>query len=119
MKTYTAPPPRPVAELSSGVRRRTPRSYLEWMTLERWGALPPWEETPPGYLLRRAREDAGITQKRMGRLLGCSQQAVAQAERWESNPTIGFAREWARVLGRRLDLSIGRRGDDDAPISPA
>ncbi|MBZ0115179.1 MAG: helix-turn-helix transcriptional regulator [Thermoanaerobaculia bacterium] len=33
-------------------------------------------------LLRAAREDAGVTQREMGIRLGCSQQAVAQAERW-------------------------------------
>lgn len=106
MKTYTAPPPRPAERLSPRVRRRKPRSYLEWKTLRRWGALPSWEEVPVGYLLRRAREHSGISQKEMGRKLGCSQQAVAQAERWHGNPTVRFAREWARALGGDLDISI-------------
>ena len=106
MKTYTAPPPRSPRPLSPHIRRRKPRSYLEWKTLRRWRMLPDREQLVPGYLLREAREDEGITQREMGRLLGCSQQAVAQAERWESNPTLAFARQWARALGRRLDLAI-------------
>lgn len=106
MKTYVAPPPRAVQELPTQVRRRRPRSYLEWETLRRWRSLPPWEDTPAGYLLRRAREGAEVTQREMGRRLGCSQQAVAQAERWASNPTIRFIRDWARALGRNLDISI-------------
>lgn len=106
MKTYVAPTSRPPERLSSKVRRRRPRSYLEWKTLRRWGALPHWDGTPAGYLLRSAREEAGVTQREMGDMLGCSQQAVAQAERWESNPTVRFAREWARALDRELELVI-------------
>ena len=106
MKTYRAPRPRPLAELSSGVRRRKPRTYFEWTTLRRWHALSAWEEEPAGYLLREAREQAGLTQSEMGRRLGCSQQAIAQAERWDSNPTVSFGREWARAIGGRLVLSL-------------
>jgi DNA-binding XRE family transcriptional regulator len=106
VKTNTAPPPRPARPLSPNVRRREPRSCLEWKTLRRWKMLPEWEEIVPGYVLREAREDAGLTQVEMGRRLGCSQQAVAQSERWESNPTVAFAREWARALGKELDFSL-------------
>jgi DNA-binding XRE family transcriptional regulator len=106
VKTYIAPAPRAVQALSSNVRRRKPRAYLEWKTLRRWNRLPAWEEPVPGYLLREARETVGLTQAEMGRRLGCSQQAVAQAERWESNPTVAFVRDWARALGKRLDVSI-------------
>ncbi len=106
MKTYVGPPPRPAEPLSPRLRRRKPRSYVEWKTLRRWGALAPWEEVPAGYLLRSARELAGVSQKAMGRKLGCSQQAIAQAERWQSNPTVRFAREWARALGGDFDFSI-------------
>ncbi len=109
MKTYEAPPPRRVGHLSPGVKRRRPRSYLEWKTLRRWDAIPDWEEVVPGYLLRYAREEAGLTQQEMSRRLGCSQQAVAQAERWKSNPTVGFVGEWARVLDLRLDVSLATR----------
>lgn len=106
MKTYVAPPPRPPGRLPARLRRRRPRRYFEWKTLRRWGALPSWEETPPGYLLRSAREEAGLTQQEMGARLACSQQAIAQAERWDSNPTVGFVRQWAHALGGELELSI-------------
>lgn len=106
MKRYVAPLPRPLMVLPSGLRRRRPRSYLEWRTLRRWQALPPWEESAPGYLLRCAREEAGLTQQELGQRLGCSQQAIAQAESCDSNPTVRFLRAWARALGQRLELSI-------------
>lgn len=83
----------------TALRRRKPRSYLEWKTLSQWNKLPPWEEAPPGYLLRRLREEAGCSQQELAMRLGSSQQAVAQAERWGANPTLKFVREWARALG--------------------
>ena len=106
MKTYTGAPSRPLADLSKRLRRRKPRNYLEWKTLRQWGVLPSWEETSPGFLLRSAREEAGVTQQEMGKRLGCSQQAIAQAERWGSNPTVQFLREWAQALGQELEISI-------------
>jgi DNA-binding XRE family transcriptional regulator len=95
-------PPRLSPELS-GVR---PRSYVEWKALRRWGRLPDWELDPPGYLLRLARQEAGLTQDALARELGCSQQAVAQAERWRSNATVDFMRRWARACGRRLEVRL-------------
>ena len=106
MKKYEAPPPRRTRELPTSLRRRKSRSYIEWKTLRRWGSLPPWEEMPLGYLLRSAREDAQVTQQEMGERLDCSQQAIAQAERWQSNPTARFLRKWARALDRVLEISI-------------
>ena len=88
------------------LRRRRPRDYVEWNTLRRWRKIPPWEEEPAGYLLRLAREAAGLTQADLARRLDCTQQAVAQAERWTSNPTVGFARQWARAVGAELRFSI-------------
>ena len=86
------------SRLPSNLVRRRPRSYLEWKTLRRWGKLPAWEDDPTGYLLRDLREKAGWTQQALARRLECSQQAVAQAERWESNPTIRFIKAWAGAL---------------------
>ena len=106
MKRYVAPPPRPAQPLSRAIRRRKPRSYLEWKTLRRWGALAAWEETPVGYQLRTAREEAGVTQSELGERLGSSQQAIAQAERWTSNPSVNFVRRWALALGRDVKISI-------------
>jgi DNA-binding XRE family transcriptional regulator len=92
--------------LSPTLRRRRPRAYAEWAALRRWGRLPAWEESPPGYLLRAARETAGFTQEALARRLDCSQQAVAQAERADANPTLGFARRWAQATGTQCRFTL-------------
>lgn len=97
---------RRLPRLSSTTKRRRPRDYVEWMTLREWGELPPWEEVPPGYLLRETREGAGLTQAELGERLGITQQAVAQAERWETNPTVAFMRRWAEACGRELTIEL-------------
>lgn len=102
---------RPIAarqapRLPATLRRRRPRAYAEWAALQRWGRLPVWEESPPGHLLRAAREAAGLTQEALARRLDCSQQAVAQAERADANPTIGFARRWAEATGAPCRLTL-------------
>ncbi len=61
---------RPLPTLPPGIRRTRPRDYLEWRTLRRWGKLPLWEGLFPGYLLREARERAGLTQREMAARLG-------------------------------------------------
>ena len=94
------------ARLSSRIRRLRPRSYSEWKALRRWGKLPPWEAESAGYLLRLAREEAGLTQSQLARRLACTQQAVAQAERWQSNPTVEFLRRWAMQCGREIELRV-------------
>ena len=93
--------------LLSALRRRKPRSYLEWKTLRSWGKLPSWEEDPPGYLLRELREGAELTQLQLAERLGCSQQAVAQAERWQANPTARLMADWARGAGEELVFRFG------------
>ena len=84
--------------------RARPRAFAEWEALRRWGKLPAWERAVAGYLLRGAREQAGLTQKLLGEKLGVSQQAVAQAERWSANPTVEFMRRWADACGTSLDI---------------
>jgi DNA-binding XRE family transcriptional regulator len=103
------PKRRPLSYRLPPLRRRRPRSYVEWSTLRRWGELPEEERRVSGYLLREARERAGLTQREMAERLGCSQQAISQAERWTSNPTIDFMETWARAAGQELvlDLSPG------------
>ncbi|MFQ5528505.1 MAG: helix-turn-helix domain-containing protein [Thermoanaerobaculia bacterium] len=105
-RLLVAPRPGPGASLRlpADLKRRKARSYLEWKTLRQWNRLPAWEDDPPGYLLRRLREEAGCAQQELAQRLGCSQQAVAQAERWESNPTVKFVRQWARALGQEMTL---------------
>lgn len=91
---------------SPSLTRRRPRSFAEWRTLRDWGRLPEREASVPGYLLRVAREEAGLTQAELARSLGVTQQAVAQAERWQSNPTIAFVERWAEACQRRLEIRL-------------
>jgi DNA-binding XRE family transcriptional regulator len=86
------------------LNRRRPRAFLEWLTLRRWGKLPNREANVPGYLLREIREKAGFTQAELARKLGITQQAVARAERWSSNPTVGFIHRWAAACGQRFQI---------------
>jgi DNA-binding XRE family transcriptional regulator len=110
MKTYIAPARPPIAKLPSGLLRRKPRSYPEWRALRSWRKLPAWEPEPVGYLLRLAREGAGLTQLALAKRLGVTQQSVAQAERWGSNPTVEYLRDWAAATESVVRLSFRRRG---------
>lgn len=110
MKVYAAPKRPLIGRLPSGLVRRKPRAFAEWKALRRWGKLPAWEREPAGYLLRLSREDAGLTQGELAKRLGASQQAVAQAERWESNPSVEFLRRWAAACGAVVRLSLRRHG---------
>ncbi|HEY7368946.1 MAG TPA: helix-turn-helix transcriptional regulator [Thermoanaerobaculia bacterium] len=103
---YRSPRPKRPPTLPPDLRRRRPRSYIEWKTLRRWGRLPAWENDPPGYLLRLAREQASLTQEELAQVLGVSQQAVARAERAGSNPTVELIERWARQCGRELRWSL-------------
>ena len=106
LKTYRTPARPLFSDLPRGLVRRRPRRFAEWNALRRWGKLPPWELEPVGYLLRLARERAGFTQGQLADRLGCSQQAVAQAERWKGNPTAEFMRRWAIACGGKLEIAI-------------
>lgn len=86
--------------------RVKPRSFLEWKTLRGWDQLPARERSVPGYLLKLAREEAGLTQRQLADRLGTSQQSVAQAERWQSNPTVSFMRSWLKACGRELKIGF-------------
>ena len=106
VKTYVTPRNAFFEKLPAGLVRRRPRSFAEWRALRQWGQLPEWEPEPAGYLLRLCRERAGLSQSRLSEILGCSQQAVAQAERWQSNPTVEFMRSWARACKSTIKLKI-------------
>jgi len=106
-RVIQAPPAVERQPPSGRILRRRPRDYAEWKWLRRWGQLPTWEELPAGYLLREAREAAGLTQAELAERLGCSQQAVARAERWRSNPTVALLRRWAAATGKRLEIGFG------------
>ena len=108
LKSYRSPVRPVIAELPKGLVRRRPRSFAEWKALRAWGKLPPWELEPVGYLLRVAREAAELTQAELAARLNCSQQAIGQAERWESNPTVEFMRRWAKACGSEVRIEISR-----------
>lgn len=91
------------------LNRRRPRAFAEWRALRRWGKLPTWERDVPGFLLREARESAGLTQKMLAKHLEITQQAISRAEKWNSNPTIGLMRRWLDACGQKLELALGPR----------
>lgn len=106
MKTYVTPAtPLPVPP-GMRVTRARPRAFTEWQALRRWGKLPVWERDVAGFVMRQAREDAGLTQRELAARLGVTQQAVAQAERWDSNPSVELLRRWAAATDRALSLSF-------------
>ena len=107
MKSYVSPKRALIAELPRGLVRRRPRRFAEWRALREWDRLPAWETEPVGYLMRLAREKAGLTQADLARRLGSSQQAIAQAERWESNPTVSFIRKWADACESKVRIELG------------
>lgn len=45
-------------------------------------------------------------------------EAVAQAERWGSNPTVQFLAGWARATGTRLELTLRATGPDSTQTGP-
>ena len=106
LRRYVSPMRAVLPTLPSGLVRRRPRQFAEWKALHGWGKLPAWETDPIGYHLRLAREKADLTQTELARRLVCSQQAVAQAERWEGNPTVEFIRRWADACGTRVRIEL-------------
>jgi DNA-binding XRE family transcriptional regulator len=105
MKNYRAPGRAPKLPELDLVRKR-PRNYIEWRTLRLWDRLPASERDVPGYLLRLAREKAGMTQKQLAETIETTQQAAAQAERWVSNPSINFMKRWAMACGKRVRVEM-------------
>jgi DNA-binding XRE family transcriptional regulator len=103
IRIATASAPRPAL---TRLTRGRPRAFAEWEALRRWGKLPAWEREVVGYRLRCAREAAGMTQKDLAARLGVTQQAVAQAERWKSNPTIKLLRRWATACGATVEIRL-------------
>ena len=93
--------PLPFALSDLRLRRGRPaRAYEEWSTLKRWNRLPADEEAIVGYMLREMRAAAGLSQSQLAERLRCRQQAISQAERWNSNPTVRFLKGWAEATGQ-------------------
>lgn len=59
-------------------------------------------------LIRRARREAGLTQKQLAGRLGVSQAALAQLERRGANPTVATLDRVVRATGRRVELRLAR-----------
>lgn len=62
---------------------------------------------------------------RLGERLGVTQQAVAQAERWDANPTVALLQRAAEACGARVEIAfVGLEDDvasrlrDEAPPDP-
>lgn len=119
MRVIVAPGGTAVRPKLDHLTRGRPRAFAEWDALRRWGKLPPWEREIVGYRLRALREAAELTQRALAERMGVTQQAVAQAERWQSNPTVELLRRWAGACGAvveiRLEPSLERRTDTDGP----
>ncbi len=64
----------------------------------------------PGFLLRLARTEEGLSQRALAERLGVTQQAVSQAELWSSNPTVEFMRRWVEACGRSLVIGLSGLG---------
>jgi len=90
------------------LRRTRPRSFAEWSALRRWGRLHEWETTVAGFLLRQARTDAALSQRKLAERLEITQQAVSRAEQWSSNPTVNLMQRWLEACGARLELRVSR-----------
>jgi HTH-type transcriptional regulator / antitoxin HipB len=60
-------------------------------------------------LLRRAREQAGITQRELAERLGCTQPAISQAEAGGASLSISTIQRFAAALGCDLQLAIVSR----------
>jgi transcriptional regulator with XRE-family HTH domain len=56
----------------------------------------------PGLMIAQARRDAGLTQAQLAQRLGISQPAVAQLERFASNPRIATLERALRAAGAQL-----------------
>jgi transcriptional regulator with XRE-family HTH domain len=69
-------------------------------------------------LLRRARTDAGLTQRQLADRAGTSQPAVAAVEAGRKQPTVATLSRWLEAAGAGLaletaaDLRLRRRGEE-------
>ena len=81
-------PPRPVYAAKKGMRVPLPARLAVRVQL-RW-----------------AREDAGLTQAKLAKRAGVSQQAIAKIEHPDGNPTMETLEKVAIALGARLEVEL-------------
>ena len=63
----------------------------------------------PGPLIRRLRNEAGVTQRQLAGRMGTTQSAIAALERPGSNPTFATVRDALDALGHELVLGAEPR----------
>jgi len=56
--------------------------------------------------IRWARQDAGLTQAQLAKLVGVSQQQIAKLENPDENPTLKTIEKVSKALGFDLDVSF-------------
>ncbi|PQM75233.1 helix-turn-helix transcriptional regulator [Corynebacterium sp. J010B-136] len=66
--------------------------------------------------LVKIREQRNLSQQQVGEALGLSQSAIAQFERYDSNPTLGTIRRYALAVGASIVMSATPR--DKAFVLP-
>ncbi len=59
-----------------------------------------------GVLLRQAREEAGLTQEDMALKLNTKKSAISKIENHAENVTLSTLREYAAVVGKKIDFSV-------------
>ena len=59
-----------------------------------------------GVLLRQAREEAGLTQEDMALKLNTKKSAISKIENHAENVTLSTLREYAEVVGKKIDFSV-------------
>lgn len=67
--------------------------------------------TAPGSLIKRARTEAGLTQRGLAERLGVSQPVVARLESPRANPRIETLRRALRAAGQDFELDLRPAAD--------
>ena len=65
-----------------------------------------YENFKIGYLLRRAREEAGITQEQLARKLRTKKSAISRIENHSEDIRLSTLKSYVEAIGRKLNLSI-------------
>ena len=60
-----------------------------------------------GVLLRQAREEAGLTQEEVAQKLNTKKSAISKMENHAENVRLSTLGKYAKVLGKKLYLSVG------------
>ena len=60
-----------------------------------------------GVLLRQAREEAGLTQEEVAQKLNTKKSAISRMENHAEDVRLSTLGKYARVLGKKLYLSVG------------